>query len=234
MSGRLLIAGMISVLCHGVLLVYLDRPAVPSVRLPTLEVVLTGSAEARPATAKAPSQQPTPAPASPPVPNRGARQNVAAGTAGRTAGSLPRGAAPPAAAGPAQTITALVPDFSRQLTPPAPLPQRSSTPAAPAQAPDRSGVVLAIRQRLAQFQAYPPTARRRGLEGAATVRFVIGRNGQLVTKTLVQSSGSTHLDQAALKLISDAAPYPSLPASVAGERLEVRIPIDYRLNQPAT
>lgn len=234
MSRRLLIAGAISVLCHGLLLVYLDQPADPSARLPTLDVVLAGAAETQTEAAPGPAARPAATPAAAPVSVSGAPPSVAPSAASRPAGHRSHGVPQPAAAGAAHAVTALEPDYSRRLTPPAPLAQHPSAPAAPAQPPSRSGVVLAIRQRLAQFQAYPAAARRRGVEGAATVRFVIGRDGQLVTKTLVHSSGSPHLDQAALKLVSDAAPYPSLPASVAGERLEVRIPIDYRLNQPAT
>ncbi len=97
-----------------------------------------------------------------------------------------------------------------------------------------AGVVLAIRQQLARFQSYPANARRRGTEGSATVRFVISRRGELVDSELLESSGSRHLDQAAMKLVSDAAPYPPLPGVIGASRLEVKIPIEYRLKPPAT
>lgn len=106
-------------------------------------------------------------------------------------------------------------------------------PAASIVEPSNTGVILAIRQRLAQYQSYPASARRRGVEGAATVRFIISRRGELMNSELLKSSGSKHLDQAALRLVADAAPYPPLPGHIGAARLEVKIPIEYRLQPPA-
>jgi TonB family protein len=82
---------------------------------------------------------------------------------------------------------------------------------------------------LEQHKRYPMAARRNGVEGSVLVRFVLDADGRLLEKELLQSSGSRHLDSAAMKLLTRAAPYPDLPERLLAETLEVRLPIEYRL-----
>ena len=82
---------------------------------------------------------------------------------------------------------------------------------------------------LERHKRYPIAARRKGVQGTVMVRFVVSSDGVLLEKELLQSSGSRHLDSAAMKLLSRAAPYPKLPSQLLADALEVRLPIDYRL-----
>ena len=82
---------------------------------------------------------------------------------------------------------------------------------------------------LERHKRYPIAARRKGVQGAVLVRFVVNSEGVLLEKELLESSGSTHLDSAAMKLLSRAAPYPKLPEQLMADVLEVRLPIEYRL-----
>ncbi len=131
---------------------------------------------------------------------------------------------PLASAGP---ITAAAPSQPDEL-PSEPVSPVAAAPAPPPPSP-ASGFRLLIKDQLKKHQRYPPAARRRGVEGAAVVRFVIARDGSLVNKQLVESSGSRHLDAAALRLLSRAAPYPALPEDLATDLLEIQLPIEYRI-----
>lgn len=226
-----------SVVVHLLALAWLTRPVALPLSLPTLEVLLVSPRDIQSPSApdaavvseladagdnRARQREPTQV-------QDNAGGSAAAGTQRRTQRQAPPGSEPLA------NLNVPDIDHSRSLQPPqpavamaAPSPARVDGPAVSA------GVILAIRQQLARYQAYPASARRRGLEGAATVRFVISRGGELMDAELLQSSGSRHLDQAAMKLVSDAAPYPPLPGVIGASRLEVKIPIEYRLTPPAT
>lgn len=83
---------------------------------------------------------------------------------------------------------------------------------------------------LKRFYRYPRRARQMGWEGTALIDFRFTRAGELVDFTLKGSSGHPLLDQAALQMLSDAAPLPALPDGVTGERFSVRLPVDFRLH----
>lgn len=91
------------------------------------------------------------------------------------------------------------------------------------------GVRLDLMNWLERHKRYPIAARRKGVQGAVLVRFVVSSEGVLLEKELLESSGSKHLDSAAMKLLSRAAPYPKLPEQLMADVLEVRLPIEYRL-----
>lgn len=78
-------------------------------------------------------------------------------------------------------------------------------------------VVSEIRAKVEKFKKYPEAARRLHLGGKAVVRFGIDQNGALAFLEVMQSSGSTLLDEAALDTVRRAAPYPkfSSPLSLA-------------------
>lgn len=89
-----------------------------------------------------------------------------------------------------------------------------------------------IRARLAQLHRYPKLARRRNQQGTAALRFVVNRQGQIVSNKVVTSSGHRLLDAEALKLIERASPLPPLPDEVRRFTLEVNMPVAYRLAPP--
>ncbi|MBU0675635.1 MAG: energy transducer TonB [Proteobacteria bacterium] len=71
---------------------------------------------------------------------------------------------------------------------------------------------------------YPQIARKMGWEGKVIVRFVISEQGEIITMTLVESSGFPVLDNNALATIKKAAPFPCPPI-----RAELIVPVTYRL-----
>jgi periplasmic protein TonB len=59
---------------------------------------------------------------------------------------------------------------------------------------------------------FPPGAKGQG--GTAKVKFVIDRQGKLISRELVESTGSDLLDAAALRMVERAEPFPEPPAEV--------------------
>jgi protein TonB len=64
-----------------------------------------------------------------------------------------------------------------------------------------------------------------GIEGMATVAFTIAGNGQLGALSVARSSGSARLDQAALRLVRKAAPFPAPPKG-AERNFSIRIRVE--------
>jgi protein TonB len=81
---------------------------------------------------------------------------------------------------------------------------------------------------LQQAKRFPETARARGDEGRAVVRLSIQRSGALGHAQVVRSSGSALLDQAALDTVRRAAPFPPLPAEIAGAALVLNAPMNFK------
>ena len=65
-------------------------------------------------------------------------------------------------------------------------------------------------------RAFPPAAD--GQSGTAKVKFVIDRQGKLISRGLMESSGSELLDAAALTMIARAEPFPEPPAEVTEDK----------------
>lgn len=76
-----------------------------------------------------------------------------------------------------------------------------------------------IRQRIQEALVYPTAARKDGIEGKTYVKFTIDKYGNLLTAILVHSSGSVLLDDAALKAIHSASPFPPIPGEIGKERM---------------
>jgi len=86
-----------------------------------------------------------------------------------------------------------------------------------------------VNARLARDFVYPYLARMRELEGVVVVRFSLGRSGELVSSTLLASSGHGLLDRAAQALVVGAAPFPAPPSSLPAEALTLQVPITFSL-----
>ncbi len=76
-----------------------------------------------------------------------------------------------------------------------------------------------IRQRIQEALVYPTSARKDGIEGKSFVKFTIDKYGNVVSVILVQSSGSVLLDEASLKAIYHASPFPHIPDALCKERM---------------
>lgn len=86
-----------------------------------------------------------------------------------------------------------------------------------------------ILQWLQQHRSYPRSALRARLEGDVGVRFVLDRGGRLLHAEVVRSSGFKLLDRAALDLLQRAQPYPLPPLDEGIDRLEMNLPVSYRI-----
>ena len=86
-----------------------------------------------------------------------------------------------------------------------------------------------VRQRIVNAQSYPRIARRRGLEGQPVVAFTLDKRGRLTKVDLAQTSGYQLLDQAALKAVQKAAPYPEIPAQLELDSFQFKLPISFVL-----
>lgn len=84
---------------------------------------------------------------------------------------------------------------------------------------------------LQQHKRYPKQARWRREEGVVYLHFTMDRAGKVLEYRLETSSGSAALDEETLKLLERAQPLPSPPAELAGETLELVVPVQFSLRQ---
>jgi protein TonB len=75
--------------------------------------------------------------------------------------------------------------------------------------------------------AYPETARRRGIEGLTRVIASIDAQGQLLDTRVFSSSGSSLLDQAALRLVDSVFPV----ENPTGKRLDLKLDVRFALTK---
>jgi TonB family protein len=67
----------------------------------------------------------------------------------------------------------------------------------------------------------------RGAEGRAVVVFEIGRDGAISRPEVENSSGDVLYDQAALRAITDANPFPPLPAEFKQPVLKIHLGFNF-------
>lgn len=89
--------------------------------------------------------------------------------------------------------------------------------------------VSELRALLERNKRYPAQALTLGQEGTVKIRFQVLEDGTLTDATIVQTSGSTSLDQAALKLVRGIARFKAIPESITERSLSLIVPIDYRV-----
>lgn len=81
--------------------------------------------------------------------------------------------------------------------------------------------------RLNAAKTYPAAARARRQQGTVMVRFVLDRKGTVLSVSLEKSSGFAPLDREALALPKRTSPLPAPPESIAGERVELVVPVEF-------
>lgn len=82
-----------------------------------------------------------------------------------------------------------------------------------------------VRKALERTKVVP---RSRGT-GTVLVRFKVGPTGQLISSEIQESSGSKALDEAAIAAVTRAAPFPPMPAEIAGEPIEMMVPYRFSI-----
>lgn len=68
-----------------------------------------------------------------------------------------------------------------------------------------------MKQKIELVWEYPEYARSRGIGGSLKIHFSIDKTGKIETINLVSSSGVKILDDAAIKALKDASPFPPFP-----------------------
>ncbi|WP_226636485.1 energy transducer TonB [Novosphingobium profundi] len=81
--------------------------------------------------------------------------------------------------------------------------------------------------RLNAVKTYPASARARRQQGTVLIRFTVNRQGQVLKTTLAQSSGFGLLDRAGLALPKRTSPLPPPPEDVAGNEIELTVPVEF-------
>lgn len=107
-----------------------------------------------------------------------------------------------------------------------PLPEQSDV--VPVQAPDdkKASALAAYQSQIwARIAARKPVGLN--LSGVAMVRFVVGRDGELVSVELSSSSGNTALDRLALRTVRNASPFAAPPMNVERDQLIFTIPFSF-------
>ena len=66
-------------------------------------------------------------------------------------------------------------------------------------------------------------------QGVPWIRFIMGRDGKVLSVRLERSSGSSDLDREALLLPKRAAPLPKPLAEKPGDTLELVVPVEFFL-----
>ena len=84
--------------------------------------------------------------------------------------------------------------------------------------------VAAIRAALERAKYYPLIAKRRGIEGTATVEFSVDIKGMPENIKIIQGSGSDILDSAALATVTRGAPFPHSIRTI-------KVPISFKLEK---
>lgn len=123
---------------------------------------------------------------------------------------------------------------------PEPTPVVQETPAPPPPTGPTAAQVDAAkgeykRQLLAamnRHKKYPRIAKSRGWQGKVIIQFNLDRNGNILSKTVVQSSGHSALDKAALKMAEKAAPFPKPPSVLQGDSFNIKVPVPFKLKSP--
>ncbi|RKQ72733.1 energy transducer TonB [Oceanibaculum indicum] len=96
--------------------------------------------------------------------------------------------------------------------------------------PGSSADYLALVQAwLERHKEYPRRAQLRRIEGTAVLRFVMDREGKLVSYRLERGSGHSVLDEAVREMIERASPFPPLPPEIQQANLELVVPVSFYL-----
>jgi protein TonB len=113
--------------------------------------------------------------------------------------------------------------------PPAPAPAPVAAAPAPSAAPSRAVPTWQGRllSHLERHKRYPRAAQARRQEGVAQVRFVIDREGNVLSVQLDRSSGVSSLDEETVEMVRRASPLPAPPDEMAKDRIELVVPVQF-------
>jgi len=119
--------------------------------------------------------------------------------------------------------------------PPKVLPKKQSAPAYNAQQTANAEQIYLseLRKQIIQYahDTYPRRAKRRHWEGDVTIEFNLMPNGRIVGLKIVESSGRSILDQAALEIfqVKMANMFKPFPKEVNRKVWQIKVPVTYNL-----
>jgi protein TonB len=111
-----------------------------------------------------------------------------------------------------------------------PTPMPAPAPQAPVGPVVSAGYRAALSAWLESHKRYPDTARARGEEGRAVLRFRVDRYGRLLNYALAQSTGYPDLD-AAVDAMMRGASLPPFPADMTASDVEVSVTVRFGLTR---
>ncbi len=123
----------------------------------------------------------------------------------------------------------------RQATaaPSAEMPPSAAAPPTPGAAVHTPAAFIrwqsALAAHLERFKRYPTAARAHREQGMARVAFTIDHEGHLLSSRIVQSSGSSLLDEETLALLARAQPMPKPPGSAPDSALSFIVPVRFNI-----
>jgi len=87
-----------------------------------------------------------------------------------------------------------------------------------------------ILQKIQEYKYYPISAKKNKLTGSVKLNFTVSNNGKISGEPkLLNSSGHQILDEAAIKIIKNSAPFPAFPQSIKEKELSLNVSIDFTL-----
>jgi periplasmic protein TonB len=137
---------------------------------------------------------------------------------------------PPPPPEPSQAVVAPV-----DKPPPRPIEQpKPPAPAVPARVKGGAprvepGWQTALVRHLQQYKRYPSDAQSRGEQGVVQISFTVDRNGHVLSREILRSSGHRELDNEVMSMIERAQPLPPFPASMPQAKLDLTVPIRFSL-----
>lgn len=133
---------------------------------------------------------------------------------------------PPQETSPDAVVPVEKPPEKVQQTSPAPRTTVHTEASAPRIDPTWQSLLL---RHLQQFKNYPQQARERSEQGVVLLAFSIDRDGHVLTRRIVQSSGFSDLDAEVMAMIERAQPLPAFPPSMMEAQLNLTVPIRFAL-----
>ena len=82
-----------------------------------------------------------------------------------------------------------------------------------------------VRERIKEYQRFPPSVRNLEEGSTATIRFTLYKDGTIRDPMVLNSSGSRVLDNAALSAVQNAEPYPPFPDNQLANSIRLELPI---------
>lgn len=102
-----------------------------------------------------------------------------------------------------------------------------TAPTAPAVAGRNDPYFQDVNDQLAKFSVYPPSLLGSGQYGDVVVSISTGRDGKVLSASVLRGSGHPDLDKAAVKAVYDASPLPAVPAWIPGNSVLLQMTMAY-------